>query len=91
MRRIIRGKPLLIVAAAATIAGCSDSHVQMDASIVSGNLAVVDVGPPDAGRPDASIVSGNLLVIDAGPPPDTGNDTGATADADVDSGPDGGP
>ncbi len=79
MRRIVRGKPLLIVTAAATVtlmAGCG--------SPVSGNLAALDTGPaPDAGQPDTSIVSGNLSVVtpDAGvdaatAPPDTGADGG---------------
>ena len=78
MRRIVRGKPLLFVTAAATatlMAGCSP---------VSGNLAAPDTGPaPDAGQPDTSIVSGNLSVLtpDAGvdaatAPPDTGTDGG---------------
>jgi hypothetical protein len=99
-RRIVVGKPLLVVAAASIVVGCSTSPgpVQMDASHVSGNLDTgADTGPrPDAGQPDASFVSGNLdvgcftcdadLLRDANVTPDGGID-----DADVDGGHDGGP
>jgi hypothetical protein len=94
MRRFIRGKPLLVVtaaAAASAIAGCESPPVQMDASYFSGNLSIPDAGPPDtgppdAGQPDSSLISGNLDTgADVGP--SLTPDTGAVPDADVDGGP----
>ena len=88
MRRIVKGKPLLVVTAAATaalMAGCNPAGPPPDAgapdaSIVSGNLDVgrpVDAHVLDGGAPDTSVVSGNLSVI----VPDAGTDGG------VDGGP----
>jgi len=96
MRRIVRGKPLLVVtaaAAASAIAGCSTAPIPVDASRVSGNLSALDVGAPDAGAPDSSVVSGNLS-LDAGPPPDAGNADASTVSGNLaatfDAGRDGG-